>query len=150
REPRPRPGLRGHPVRLQGLPCRRRARAVRPPQGHELRLRRGAPAARPRRRLSGGPPARAPRAQRGLIGEPAPARTRNVVGRRPSGLVALPAYPLTTTPRTSRRIGVSDAVTPLALLAVWALLFSYFRPSLLLLDTMTAGGDTPSFHHPIE
>jgi hypothetical protein len=41
-------------------------------------------------------------------------------------------------------------ITALALLAVWALLLSYFRPSLLLLDTMTAGGDTPSFHHPIE
>ncbi|HEU0106631.1 MAG TPA: 6-pyruvoyl-tetrahydropterin synthase-related protein, partial [Vicinamibacteria bacterium] len=38
----------------------------------------------------------------------------------------------------------------MAVLAVWALLLSYFRPSLLLLDTMTAGGDTPSFHHPIE
>src|SRR6185295_20157390 len=33
---------------------------------------------------------------------------------------------------------------------VWALLLSFFPPSLLLLDTMTAGGDTPSFHHPIE
>jgi 6-pyruvoyl-tetrahydropterin synthase related domain len=44
----------------------------------------------------------------------------------------------------------NGALTVLALLAVWALLVSYFRPSLLLLDTMTAGGDTPSFHHPIE
>ncbi len=32
---------------------------------------------------------------------------------------------------------------------MWALLLSFFPPSLLLLDTMTAGGDTPSFHHPI-
>jgi len=32
---------------------------------------------------------------------------------------------------------------------VWALLLSVFPPSLLVLDTMTAGGDTPSFHHPI-
>jgi hypothetical protein len=42
------------------------------------------------------------------------------------------------------------AVTWGTLLAVWAFLLSYFPPSLLLLDTMTAGGDTPSFHHPIE
>jgi hypothetical protein len=57
---------------------------------------------------------------------------------------------LTTAPARRRGIGLPDAVTALALFAVWALLLSYFRPSLLLLDTMTAGGDTPSFHHPIE
>lgn len=50
----------------------------------------------------------------------------------------------------SRRFQAHDLVTLLSLLAVWALLLSYFRPSLLVLDTMTAGGDTPSFHHPIE
>jgi len=57
---------------------------------------------------------------------------------------------LTTAPAAGKRIGAADAITLLTLLAVWALLLSYFRPSLLLLDTMTAGGDTPSFHHPIE
>jgi 6-pyruvoyl-tetrahydropterin synthase-like protein/tetratricopeptide repeat protein len=57
---------------------------------------------------------------------------------------------LTTETPSRKRFGLADAITALALLAVWALLFSYFRPSLLLLDTMTAGGDTPSFHHPIE
>jgi hypothetical protein len=49
-----------------------------------------------------------------------------------------------------RRFGSADAVTALAVAATWCVLLSYFRPSLLLLDTMTAGGDTPSFHHPIE
>jgi hypothetical protein len=57
---------------------------------------------------------------------------------------------VTTEVRARGRVGLPDAVTAVALLAVWALLLSYFRPSLLLLDTMTAGGDTPSFHHPIE
>jgi hypothetical protein len=37
-----------------------------------------------------------------------------------------------------------------ALLACWAYLLHLFPPSLLLLDTMTAGGDTPSLHRPIE
>jgi hypothetical protein len=62
----------------------------------------------------------------------------------------MPARPLTTADPARRRVGLPDAITAVALLAVWALLLSYFRPSLLLLDTMTAGGDTPSFHHPIE
>ena len=31
----------------------------------------------------------------------------------------------------------------------WAFLLSYFKPSLLLLDTTIAGGDTPSFLRPI-
>ena len=52
--------------------------------------------------------------------------------------------------RVPWRMARTDVVTLLALFAVWALLLSYFEPSLLLLDTMTAGGDTPSFHHPIE
>ena len=49
-----------------------------------------------------------------------------------------------------RRLDSGDAMTALAVAATWCVLLSYFRPSLLLLDTMTAGGDTPSFHHPIE
>ena len=57
---------------------------------------------------------------------------------------------MTNAPAVPRGIRLPDAITALAVLAVWALLLSYFRPSLLLLDTMTAGGDTPSFHHPIE
>jgi hypothetical protein len=57
---------------------------------------------------------------------------------------------LTSALADRKRLGAADAITILTLLAVWALLLSYFRPSLLLLDTMTAGGDTPSFHHPIE
>jgi len=57
---------------------------------------------------------------------------------------------LTKVPAVPRGLRLPDAITALAVLAVWALLLSYFRPSLLLLDTMTAGGDTPSFHHPIE
>lgn len=50
----------------------------------------------------------------------------------------------------SRRVP-REAVTLLAaLLAAWAFLLYFFPPRLLLLDTMTAGGDTPSFHRPIE
>lgn len=41
------------------------------------------------------------------------------------------------------------AVTALVLAAVWGLLLYYYRPSLLLLDTMDAGGDTPSFLRPV-
>jgi hypothetical protein len=48
------------------------------------------------------------------------------------------------------RPALASALTLLSLLATWGLLLTYFRPSLLTLDTMTAGGDTPSFHHPIE
>jgi hypothetical protein len=36
------------------------------------------------------------------------------------------------------------------LVAVWAFLLSYFRPSLLFMSTYPGGGDTPSFVHPIE
>jgi len=48
------------------------------------------------------------------------------------------------------RLGLAGALTLLSLVATWGVLLSYFPPSLLALDTMTAGGDTPSFHHPIE
>jgi len=42
-------------------------------------------------------------------------------------------------------------VTVVAIFAlVWGYLLSYFKPELLLLDTMDAGGDTPSFHRPIK
>jgi hypothetical protein len=44
----------------------------------------------------------------------------------------------------------TPAVTVLALGAVWAFLLSYFKPSLLLMNTYPAGGDTPSFVHPNE
>ncbi|HWP66230.1 MAG TPA: 6-pyruvoyl-tetrahydropterin synthase-related protein [Candidatus Limnocylindria bacterium] len=44
------------------------------------------------------------------------------------------------------RIGTTVVV----LAIVWGYLLSYFKPSLLLLDTMDAGGDTPSFHRPIQ
>jgi hypothetical protein len=50
--------------------------------------------------------------------------------------------------RTNGRIG-RHVVTALVLLGCWAFLLSYFQPSLLLLDTMNAGGDTPSFLRPI-
>jgi len=65
-------------------------------------------------------------------------------------VVAAPARALRAVATGRGRLGWPDAIIAVALLAVWALLLSYFRPSLLLLDTMTAGGDTPSFHHPIE
>jgi len=41
------------------------------------------------------------------------------------------------------------ATTVLVLVGVWAFLLYYYKPSLLLLDTMDAGGDTPSFLRPI-
>jgi hypothetical protein len=50
-------------------------------------------------------------------------------------------------PPASRAQG---AVLALAIAACWGLLLFHFSPSLLFLDTTTAGGDTPSFHHPIE
>src|SRR5262245_39215921 len=43
---------------------------------------------------------------------------------------------------------IAAAVVIMAI--VWGYLLSYFRPSLLLLNTMDAGGDTPSFHRPIK
>jgi hypothetical protein len=46
--------------------------------------------------------------------------------------------------------GVAPAATLLVLGGVWALLLWYFKPSLILLDTYPAGGDTPSFVHPVE
>jgi hypothetical protein len=51
---------------------------------------------------------------------------------------------------TSRRFWEQAAAPLLALLLAWAFLLYFFPPRLLLLDTMTAGGDTPSFHRPIE
>jgi hypothetical protein len=51
---------------------------------------------------------------------------------------------------TKRTTGRVDAVaTACVLLLVWGFLLLYFDPSLLLLDTMDAGGDTPSFLRPI-
>src|SRR5262249_62178791 len=50
---------------------------------------------------------------------------------------------------TRRRVWLDRAVTLLVLAAVWGFLLFYFKPSLLLLDTMDAGGDTPSFYRPI-
>ena len=42
------------------------------------------------------------------------------------------------------------ATTLVVLGGAWAFLVSNFRPSLIFLNTMTGGGDTPSYHHPIE
>ena len=60
---------------------------------------------------------------------------------------------MTATPEPSRDLiaRYGPLVTNLAvLLAVWAFLLSYFRPSLLFTTTYPGGGDTPSFVHPIE
>ncbi|MFN8545483.1 MAG: 6-pyruvoyl-tetrahydropterin synthase-related protein [Candidatus Binatia bacterium] len=40
-------------------------------------------------------------------------------------------------------------VVALAVVGAWRYLLSYFEPQLLLLDTMVAGGDTPSFLRPV-
>jgi hypothetical protein len=40
-------------------------------------------------------------------------------------------------------------VTALVLAFVWGFLLLHYKPSLLLLDTMNAGGDTPSFLRPV-
>jgi hypothetical protein len=50
---------------------------------------------------------------------------------------------------TRRRVWFDRAVTLLVLAGAWGFLLFYFKPSLLLLDTMNAGGDTPSFYRPI-
>jgi hypothetical protein len=50
---------------------------------------------------------------------------------------------------TRRRVWFDRAVTLLVLAGAWGFLLFYFKPSLLLLDTMDAGGDTPSFYRPI-
>jgi hypothetical protein len=42
------------------------------------------------------------------------------------------------------------ATTLVVLGGAWVFLVSNFRPSLIFLNTMTGGGDTPSYHHPIE
>ena len=49
--------------------------------------------------------------------------------------------------RTTQR--AQAATIWIALLMVWGFLLLYFEPPLLLLDTMNAGGDTPSFTRPI-
>ena len=49
----------------------------------------------------------------------------------------------------TRRAPAESLVLAAALLLVWAFLLVFFPPRLLFLDTMTAGGDTPSFHRPI-
>jgi hypothetical protein len=49
----------------------------------------------------------------------------------------------------ARRFGPL-ALTFLLLGGVWAFLLTYFRPGLITLDTYPAGGDTPSFVHPVE
>jgi len=41
------------------------------------------------------------------------------------------------------------AFTALIVGLAWAYLLTYFRPSLLWLDTMISGGDTPSFVRPV-
>lgn len=50
---------------------------------------------------------------------------------------------------TRSHVWLDRAVTLAILAAAWAFLLFYFKPSLLLLDTMDAGGDTPSFYRPI-
>jgi hypothetical protein len=60
---------------------------------------------------------------------------------------------MSATPEPSRDLiaRYGPLVTNLAVLvAVWAFLLSYFRPSLLFTTTYPGGGDTPSFVHPIE
>lgn len=48
-----------------------------------------------------------------------------------------------------RRRWADHAVTALVVVATWAFLLHYYKPSLLFLDTMDGGGDTPSFMRPI-
>jgi hypothetical protein len=50
---------------------------------------------------------------------------------------------------TRERRAWDAAVSVVVLLAVWGLLLYYYKPSLLLQDTMIAGGDTPSFLRPV-
>lgn len=56
---------------------------------------------------------------------------------------------MTSEPRTRLRTWLDRGTTILVLLAVWGFLLYYFKPSLLMLDTMDAGGDTPSFMRPM-
>ncbi|MEN8183996.1 MAG: hypothetical protein ABFS46_15830, partial [Myxococcota bacterium] len=52
--------------------------------------------------------------------------------------------------RPGREARALQAITTLLVLGlVWGFLLLHFDPSLLLLDTMNAGGDTPSFLRPI-
>src|SRR5262245_64861584 len=53
------------------------------------------------------------------------------------------------TENRDRTLWLDRTVTLLVLLSVWGFLLFYFKPSLLFLDTMDAGGDTPSFYRPI-
>ena len=49
-----------------------------------------------------------------------------------------------------RRLAWAEmAVTACLLGLAWAFLLYYFKPSLLWLDTMVSGGDTPSFLRPV-
>ena len=41
-------------------------------------------------------------------------------------------------------------VTAAVLFAVWGVLLHYYKPSYLFMDTLPAGGDTPSFLRPIQ
>ncbi len=52
-------------------------------------------------------------------------------------------------PRSRLRMFLDRGTTLLVLAGVWGFLLYYFKPSLLLLDTMDAGGDTPSFLRPM-
>lgn len=52
-------------------------------------------------------------------------------------------------PRTRLRTWVDRGTTLLVLFGVWGFLLYYFKPEYLLLDTMDAGGDTPSFMRPM-
>jgi hypothetical protein len=54
-------------------------------------------------------------------------------------------------PPLARLARLARPATNLVVLGgVWAFLLTYFRPELLLTNTYPAGGDTPSFVHPIE
>src|SRR6266404_3867667 len=58
---------------------------------------------------------------------------------------------MTDQPTTDRLLRwARPAATVLVLAGVWAFLLNYFKPSLIGMNTYPAGGDTPSFMHPIE
>src|SRR5262245_11339149 len=60
-----------------------------------------------------------------------------------------PGTPADTRPDPLARWGTT-AATLIVLLGVWAFLLNYFKPELIFLNTYPAGGDTPSFMHPVE
>jgi hypothetical protein len=67
------------------------------------------------------------------------------------GVVAETPVAAGATPRAARLLRrLPAAATALALIGVWVFLLSYFRPSLLFTNAHPAGGDTPSFVHPME